>query len=162
MPGGFLYRVFGAGKMPADVRAEIAAERVLFQTEGIRAVQTFSGHVPGLRSSGEKQFHLGAFAATDRRVLATIGKVKVVDVPYDAQADGPATLTLDGDGLHIVWDLDRVHPACGGTLKLDFKEAIPDAELAQLPVKQLSFAVDPAKVVRFTGSLKKLPDAPPD
>jgi hypothetical protein len=157
VPGGLLYRLFGAGKMPAAIRAEFAGERVLFETEGIRAVQTFSGHVPGLTSSGSKQLSMGAFAVTDRRVVGTTRAGKAVDVAYVMQADGPATLTLEPDGLHVVWDMDRVHPACRGTMKLHFKDAIPDADLAQFPVKKITFQVDPAKVVRFTGSRKKLP-----
>jgi hypothetical protein len=158
MPGGLLHRLFGAGKMPAAIRAEFAGERVLFEAEGIRAVQSFSGHVPGLTSSGDKRLHLGAFTITDRRVVGVTGGRKNVDVPYDAQADGPATLTIEADGLHVVWDLDRVHPSCRGTLKLHFRETIAEADLAGFPVKMITFEVDPAKVVRFTGSLKKLPD----
>jgi hypothetical protein len=82
--------------------AEVAGERVLFETEGIRAVQTFSGHVPGLTSGGSKQLYLGAFAVTDRRVVGATRAGKAVDVAYDMQADGPATLTLEPDGLHVV------------------------------------------------------------
>lgn len=55
--------------MPAAIRAQFAGERVLFETEGIRAVQTFSGHVPGFTSAGSKQLYVGAFAVTDRRVV---------------------------------------------------------------------------------------------
>ncbi len=143
--------------MPETVRAEFAGERVLFETEGIRAVQTFSGHVPGLTSNGSKQLSFAAFAVTDRRVVGTTRAGKAVDVAYAMQADGPATLTLEPDGLHVVWDMGRVHPACRGTMTLHFKEAIRDADLAQFPVRKITFRVDPARVVRFTGSLKKLP-----
>jgi hypothetical protein len=146
--------------MPPAIRAELAGERVLFKTEGIRAVQSFSGHVPGLTSAGSKQLHFGAFAITERRVLGTIRGGKAFDVTYDMQSDGPATLTLEADGLHVVWDMARVHPACRGTMKLHFKDAIPDVDLARFPARKITFRVDPAKVVRFTGSLKKLPDAP--
>ena len=159
MAGGLLYRLFGAGKMPGAIRAEFAGEQVLFETEGIRAVQTFSGHVPGLTSGGSKQLYLGAFVVTDRRVIGATRAGKAVDVAYDMQADGPATLSLEPDGLHVVWDMDRVHPACRGTMKLHFKGAISDTDLARFPVREITFQVDPAEVVRFTGSRKKLPTA---
>jgi hypothetical protein len=154
-----LHRLFGAGRMPGAISAELADEQILFETEGIRVVQSFSGHVPGLTSSGSKQLHMGAFAVTDRRVVGVTGGGKAVDVAYDMQADGPATLTLEPDGLHVVWDMNRVHAACRGTMKLHFKETISDQDLARFPASRLTFRVDPAKVVRFTGSLKKLPDA---
>jgi hypothetical protein len=43
-------------------------------------------------------------------------------------------------------------------MKLQFKEAISEQDLARFPVRKLTLQVDPAKVVRSTGSLKKLPD----
>jgi hypothetical protein len=89
-PGGLLYRWFGFGKLPAAVRMQIAGEQVLFSSEGIHAVTTFSGHVPGFTAGTAKQFHVGAFVVTDRRVVGTCGKSKTVDVPYDLPAaDGP-------------------------------------------------------------------------
>jgi hypothetical protein len=51
-----LYRLFGAGKLPAAIRAELADERVLFETEGIRAVQSFSGTFPALPRTAQSSF----------------------------------------------------------------------------------------------------------
>lgn len=56
VPGGLLYRLFGAGKLPAAIRAELADERVLFETEGIRAVQSFSGTFPALPRTAQSSF----------------------------------------------------------------------------------------------------------
>jgi hypothetical protein len=36
---------------------------------------------------------------------------------------------------------------------------LTDTQLAAFPASELSFAVDPQKVVRLFGSLKKLPEA---
>jgi hypothetical protein len=158
MAGGLLFRLFGAGRMPADVRRQIAAEHVLFEAQGIKVVLHRHGRVPGSVVAGTAvNAGLGSFAVTDRRVIGTRGRGKWVDVPYDAAAPGPATLTLDGVGLHVVFDLDRVHPSCQGEMRIDFHEAIPDADLARFPNRNLTFDVDPQKVVRLFGSLKKLP-----
>jgi hypothetical protein len=156
VPGGFFYRWFGAGKLTAAVRMQIAEEDVLFSTEGIRAVTTFSGHVPGFTAGTAKQFHFGGFAVTDRRVVGTCGRVKAVDVPYELAADGPVMLTLTADGLHVLWDLDRLHPSCRGTLELRFAEAIPAADLARFPMTRITFRVEPESVVRFLGSRRRL------
>jgi hypothetical protein len=42
-------------------------------------------------------------------------------------------------------------------MKLHFKEAISDSDLARFPVREITFRVDPEEVVRFTGSRKQLP-----
>jgi hypothetical protein len=156
---GLLYRWFGAGKLPAAVRMQIADEQLLFVSEGMHATTTFSGHVPGYTAGTAKQFHFGAFAITDRRVIGTCGKSKAVDVPYELESDGPAMLTLEPDGLHVLWDLDRVHPACRGSMELHFKVAIADADLDRFPVRRITFGVDPQTVVRFLGSRRRLPPA---
>jgi len=152
-----LYRLFGAGRMPAAVRAEIAEERVLFEAEGIRVALRRSGRVPGSRVVGGVNVGLGAFAVTDRRVVGSRGRAKWVDVPFDAAGDGPATLTLDGTGLHVVFDLDRVHGSSSGEMRIDFRQELSESELAGFPARDLSFQVDPQKVVRLFGSLRKLP-----
>jgi hypothetical protein len=158
MSGGLIHRLFGGGNITAALENEVAGERVLFQSEPARSVKTFSGRVPGLRTSGDKNWFRAAFAVTDRRVVALGARGgKIVDVGYDLRADGPATLTLEPDGLHVVWDMDRVHPSCRGTMKLHVEAEVPETALVQFPVKQMSFNVDPQKVVRFTGSLRKLP-----
>jgi hypothetical protein len=157
--GGLLQRLFGFGKLSAAVRMQIAGERLLFSREGLQAVTTFSGHVPGFTAGTSKQWHFGAFAVTDRRVIGTCGRSKTVDVSYDLRSDGPAMLTLQSDGLHVLWDMDRVHSSCRGSMELHFKVTIADEDLARLPVRQISFGVDPQSVARFAGSRRRLPGA---
>jgi hypothetical protein len=157
MFGELLYRWFGVGKLPAAVRMQIAGEQLLYMTEGVHADTRFSGHVPGLTAGVSKRFHMGAFAVTDRRVIGTCGSSKTVDVAYDLQADGPAMLTLAPDGLHVLWDLDRVHPACRGSMELHFQQTIPGSALSRFPVTRMTFRVDPQNVIRFVGSRRRLP-----
>jgi hypothetical protein len=158
MAGGLFHRLFGGGNITAALQNEVAGENVLFQSEPARSVRKFSGRVPGLRSRGDWNWFRAAFAVTDRRVVALGGaRGKIVDVPYDMRADGPATLSLEPDGLHVVWDMDRVHPSCSGKMELHVKAEVPEVALVQFPVRELSFEVDPQKVVRFTGSMRKLP-----
>jgi hypothetical protein len=154
----WVYRVNRGGRWPAAIHAELASERVLYETEGIPVRKTFSGHVPGFTTGVSVQPGYGAFAVTDRRIIGTRGNAKIVDVAYDIQCDGPVTLTLERDGLHILWDMDRVHPSCRGTMKLHYKQAITDADLARFPVIAITFWVDPVKVIRFTGRGRLPPD----
>lgn len=66
-------------------------------------------------------------------------------------------MTLDATGLHLVFDPDRMHQATRGELRIDFRAEIPEADLARFPSRQVTFSVDPQKVVRLWGSLSKLP-----
>jgi hypothetical protein len=156
MAGGFFKRLF-AGPISAALTKAVDGERVLFQSEPARSVRSFSGRVPGLRASGSKTWFLAAFAVTDRRVVGIGRRGTMVDVGYDMQADGPATLTLEPGGLRVDWDMDRVHPSCHGKMELHIPAEVPETTFIGFPVKQLTFNVDPQKVVRFTGSLRKLP-----
>lgn len=158
MATGLFTRLFGAGKMPEAVRDEISAERVLFETEGIRVALHRSGHVPGAVVSGGASVGWGAFAVTDRRAIGSRGRAKWVDVPLGQPSDGPATLTLDATGLHVLFDLGRVHPSCGGEMRIDFHQELSNTDLARFPARKVSFPVDPQKVVRLFGSLRKLPE----
>jgi len=158
MPGGFL-RSIKPGKLPASVLDGLAGQEILFSAEQVRAVRTFSGKVPGMVSTGAKTLFFGSFVVTDKQVIGTLGGQKVVEVSLASGGDGPVTVTLEPDGLHIDWDLDRVHPACRGSMRLHYKQVISDEVLARVPRRQISFSVDPANVVRFAGSRKKLPDA---
>jgi hypothetical protein len=153
-----LYRLFGAGKMPAEARATLAAERELFFAEGIRVAIHRRGRVPGAASSGGVNIGTGSFAVTDARVLGFRGRARIVHVPFDAATGGPARLTLDETGLHVDFDLDEVHPSCRGELRVHFREAMPPDVLARLPARELRFPVDPQAVVRLWGSRMKLPD----
>jgi hypothetical protein len=144
--------------MPQVVRDVIASEQLLFEAEGVRVTRHRSGRVPGGYSSASVNAWLGSFAVTDQRVIGCRGKVKWVDMPFAMRADGPAGLTLDEGGLHVVFDLDDVHPSCRGEMRLDFRAAIPRDVLARFPATELRFAVDPQRVVRLWGSRSKLPD----
>jgi hypothetical protein len=154
---GLFARWFGAGRMPPATHDRMAGETVLFQTEGIRVTLHRAGRVPGTVVAGGVNVGFGAFAVTDRRVVGSRGRATWVDVAFEQPSDGPAELTLDATGLHVRFDLDRVHPSCHGEMRIDFRQELSDADLARLPARHVSFPVDPQKVVRLFGSLRKLP-----
>ncbi|MFN2593894.1 MAG: hypothetical protein ABR579_03270 [Actinomycetota bacterium] len=156
---GLLYRLFKVGKMPDAIRSEIARESVLYEAEGIRVALHRRGRVPGaVVAGGGVSVGLGSLAVTDQRIIGSRGRSKLVDAPYEAKAEGPVAITLDEHGLHVVFDLDKVHPSCSGEMKLDFRQELSGEDLSRFPMREMSIAVDPQKVVRLFGSLKKLPE----
>ena len=154
-----MHRLFGLGRMPADVRAQLADEHELFFTEGIRISIHRKGRVPGAASGGGVRVACGSFAVTDKRVVGFRGRSRLVHVPFDVTDGGPARLTLDETGLHVDFDLDAVHPSCHGELRVHFRETMAPDVLARLPVRELRFPVDPQAVVHLWGSRMKVPDA---
>jgi hypothetical protein len=150
--------LLGSGQTPEWMRDQVAGQAVFFEVEGIPVTIRRNGRVPGSRTKGGVRPGRGAFVVTDWGVVGSGGRVRLVNFPWDMEQGGFATLTLDGEGLHVVFDLDSMHHATSGELRIDFKAEIPEHDLARFPARQLTFSVDPQKVVRLWGSLSKLPE----
>src|SRR2546422_10952118 len=79
MAKSLLFRLFGLGKMPEAVLAEIADETQLLFTQGVRVSLRRRGHVPGSVVAGRAvNVGWGAFAITNRRVVGTRSRAKWV------------------------------------------------------------------------------------
>ena len=104
----FVRKLFGIGKLPADLRTQVEAEGLLYLAEYVAVTRRFSGVIPGMRASHSVGSYVGSLAFTSQRVLGTLSVVpklagRAIDVRWDqAQAgagdgrdlvDGPATRT---------------------------------------------------------------------
>jgi hypothetical protein len=125
--------------MPEKLRAEIEADEVLFITEGISVTVRRRGTAPGYRGGATGMFS-GAFAVTNRRIIASISASVMVDAPYhDHRADASkatATLTAEGLGIHID---ASINPQCSGEIEMHFKQNLSNEELARFPHKKVAF-----------------------
>ena len=61
----FLRKLFGIGKLPVDMRAEIEAEGLVYLAEYVAVTRRFTGAIPGLRASHT----VGSYVARDGRPL---------------------------------------------------------------------------------------------
>jgi len=152
----FLRRLFGVGKLPVDLRAQIDAEGVIFLEEYVAVTRRFTGSIPGFRASGSIASYVGSLAFTSQRVLGTLSVVpklagRVVDVPWNAPQTGAATAEISPTGLQLDLDVAAVDPKFSGHLSLHYKAAIPDDVLAGLPLRSLVFDVPPEYVYRAVG-----------
>ncbi len=152
----FLRRLFGVGKLPADLRAQIDAEGVIFLEEYVAVTRRFTGSIPGFRASGSIASYVGSLAFTSQRVLGTLSVVpklagRAVDVPWNAPQTGAATAEISPTGLQLDLDVAAVDPKFSGHLSLHYKAAIPDDVLAGLPLRSLVFDVPPEDVYRAVG-----------
>ncbi|OBJ53681.1 hypothetical protein [Mycobacterium asiaticum] len=151
-----LRRLFGVGKLPDDLRAQVDAEGLVHLTEYVAVTRKFSGSIPGLRSQGTIASYVGCLAFTSQRVLATLSVVpklagRVVDVRWGEAGGGAATAEISSTGLQVDLDTAAVDERFNGHLALHFKDAISDDVLARLPRRTLAFDVPPEYVFRAVG-----------
>jgi hypothetical protein len=152
----FVRKLFGVGKLPAELRAEVETEGVIYLAEYVPVTRRFHGAIPGLRSAHSVASYAGSLVLTRRRALATLSTLpklagRAVDVRWEAMQSGPAITEISATGLHVDLDLDAVNPAFTGHVSLHFKAAVPGDVLAGLPRRSFTFAVPPEYVFRAVG-----------
>jgi hypothetical protein len=152
----FVRRLFGIGKLPADVRAEVEAEGVIYLADYVPVTRRFSGAIPGLRSAHSVASYVGSLVFTSQRVLATLSSLPklagaVVDVGWDATQSGTATAEIMPNGLHVEADVDAIDQTFTGHLSLHYKLDVPADVLAALPRRSLTFEMPPDYVLRAVG-----------
>ena len=152
----FVRRIFGIGKLPAEVRAEIDAEGVIYLADYVAVTRRFSGAIPGLRSAPSVASSVGSLAFTSERVLATLSSLPMlagptVDVRWDTTQSGAATAEISSTGLQVDVDVEDVDQSFNGHLALHYKVAVPGDVLAGLPRLSLSFDMPPENVFRAVG-----------
>ncbi|HEY1840293.1 MAG TPA: hypothetical protein VGG53_08730 [Mycobacterium sp.] len=152
----FVRRLFGIGKLPADVRAQVEAEGIIYLADYVPVTRRFSGAIPGLRSAHSVAGYVGSLVFTSQRVLATLSSLPklagpTVDVRWEATQSGSATAEISATGLHVDVDVDRLDPAFTGHLSLHYKLAVPADVLAGLPRRSLNFDMPAKYVLRAVG-----------
>src|ERR1700757_5074419 len=141
-----LSRMLGIGKLPADMRAEVESDGIVYLAEFVPVTFRFNGSVPGLVAKGNVRSYVGALALTSQRVLGTLSTVpklagRAIDQRWDAADDGPVKAEFSEGGLALEVDVSQVDPAFSGRLSLRYKTAIPEAVLTTIPRRSLAFAV---------------------
>ncbi|UFS57975.1 hypothetical protein [Subtercola endophyticus] len=127
-------RLFGSGKLPESVLRELGDAVVLARQEGIRVSARGSYRVPGRRQGAGVQLHAGAFVITASRVIATIGKATVIDLPFAAATPGgAATVAFAETGVTLKFDVGRTTPNGDGDAEISFRGEIPATVLAGIP-----------------------------
>jgi len=63
----FVRRLFGVGKLPAELRAQVEAEGIIHLAEYVAVTRRFSGSIPGLRSAGSIASYVGSLVFTSQR-----------------------------------------------------------------------------------------------
>jgi hypothetical protein len=152
----FVRKLFGIGKLPAEMRAQVEAEGLIYLAEYVAVTKKFSGAIPGLRASHNVGSEVGSLAFTAQRVLATLSVVpklagRAVDVRWDEAQSGAAKAEISSTGLQLDLDVAQVDPKFSGHLSLHYKAAIGADVLTRLPRRSLAFDVPAEYVFRAVG-----------
>jgi hypothetical protein len=152
----FVRRLFGVGKLPADVRAQVEAEGVIYLADYVAVTRRFSGAIPGLRSAHSVASYVGSLVFTSQRVLATLSSLPklagpTVDVRWDATQSGAAIAEISSTGLTVETDVDELDASFAGHLSLHYKLDVPADVLTALPRRSVKFDMPPDYVLRAVG-----------
>jgi hypothetical protein len=153
----FVRRLFGIGKLPAGLHAEVEAEGLIYLADYVAVTRRFSGIIPGVRLPHSVASYAGSLVFTSERVLATLSMLPklagpTVNVRWDAPQTGAAKVEISSTGLQVdvdVADVDK--KKFSGELSLHYKAAIPADVLAGLPRRLLVFEMPPEYVFRAVG-----------
>jgi hypothetical protein len=131
--------LLGAGRLPAALRSELAAEGIVFLAEDLGGSIRYRDYrAPGLRLKGDIIGTAGVIVLTSRRLVVWLSrgpqKGKHIDVPL--VHGHPERVTVTGDAERVVFGYDPAvfHPDRSGQVEVRLKT--PSA--AQL-VRQLNF-----------------------
>jgi hypothetical protein len=118
-----LYRLFGAGKIPAQWRATIEAEGIVLFDEGIAGTVTYRDfRSPGRRASWKKSAFSGAIALTGIRLLALQFSSPVINVPLDDDRLRQMQFSVEGDDRILIgFNANLFHDDWSGTLEYRFR-----------------------------------------
>ena len=152
----FVRKLFGIGKLPDDLHAEVEAEGIIYLADYVAVTRRFSGVIPGVRLPHSVASYSGSLVFTAERVLATLSMLPrlagpTVNVRWDARQAGAAKAELSSTGLQVDVDAAQVDPKFSGELSLHYKVAIPPDVLTGLPRRSLAFDMPPEYVFRAVG-----------
>jgi hypothetical protein len=151
----FVRRLFGIGKLPDDLHAQVEAEGLIYLADYVAVTRRFSGVIPGVRLHSVASY-TGSLVFTEERVLATLSMLPklaglTVDVRWDAPQTGAAKAEISSTGLQVDLDVAKVDPKFSGELSLHYKAVIPADVLSGLPLRSLAFDMPAEYVFRAVG-----------
>ncbi|MEE6178807.1 hypothetical protein [Mycobacterium sp. 050134] len=152
----FVRRLFGIGKLPPDLHAQVDAEGLIYLADYVAVTRRFSGVIPGVRLPHSVASYTGSLVFTSERVLATLSMLPklagpTVDARWDAPQAGAAKVEISPTGLQVDVDVALVDADFSGELSLHYKAAIPADVLDALPRRSLAFDMPPEYVFRAVG-----------
>ena len=126
--------LLGRGRLPEDLRAQLTAEGLDQEEEGIRGTITYRHYrAPRRRSNWRRRWIRAALAITDRRLMVAIRGRPFVDVPWDDPRLEQMEMSVgDDDRLLIAFDPGLFDERRSGRVELRLRPAHPRLALEQI------------------------------
>ncbi len=126
------YRLFRAGKLPAELRQAAAGSTVL-AAEGISVKESVRGpRLPGARVSTGSSLRVGSLVVAPGRLLAAIGSRKILDTGQQDASAPRAMLECAADGLRLKLDIADIVDGGAGSLEVHYRLVLDAPALGAL------------------------------
>jgi hypothetical protein len=138
MPKALLFRLFGLGRIPAQVKTQLESEWVVLQDEGIGGSVTYRNfHRPGEYASWSREYYVAALIVTRTRVLALAFSKPIIDVSFADNRFQSLDFALEkADLLRVAFDASLFHADWSGTIEYRFRTSQAQAFLDVLKSRQ--------------------------
>ncbi|MBI3762577.1 MAG: hypothetical protein HY260_12055 [Chloroflexi bacterium] len=118
------YRLFGVGRIPAAVMAELQQEGILLVDEGVRGSATYRNfRKPGRADSWRRQWYTASIALTNIRLLALWGSNPIINAPLADERLRSMRYSLEDKAavLCVAFDAALFHADWSGTIEYRFR-----------------------------------------
>ncbi|HMF58376.1 MAG TPA: hypothetical protein VK619_18680 [Pyrinomonadaceae bacterium] len=134
MAKSFLYRLFGAGKIPEHLAAQLKGEGILLLDEGVKGSVTYIDfRAPGRYSNWRRQWYTASIALTEVRLMGLRYSQTIIDVPLTDERIRSMQFSLEeSDTLLVAFDPALFHKDWSGKIEYRFR-----TEQAQLFLDKL-------------------------
>ncbi len=131
------------GKMPGVLQAAAAGGDVLVASEGLPVRNHVRDlRIPGARVSNGVRTASGAIVLLPGGLLASIGKYVLIDTDFSHR--GEQRLSIDGDGLHVSFEVPTVLPGGSGSIEVHYRLSMDESVLDQLPATEFAVTLSNA------------------
>ncbi len=119
----WMYRFFGAGKLPQKLREKLQAEEIVLLDEGISGSITYQNfRAPGKVSNWKRSMFTGAVVLTKRRFVGLAYIRPVINLPYDDPRLPAVQVTQpEPEVLCVAFDAATFHDDWSGSIECCFK-----------------------------------------
>lgn len=135
MTKSLLYRLFGIGKIPPKLRADLEREGIIALDEGIPGSATYRNlRRPGRYSAWRRQWYTACIALTRVRLVALRYGSAIIDVPLTDGRIRSLRFSLGDDGavLAVAFDANLFHADWSGSIEYRFRTPYAQTILTQM------------------------------
>lgn len=130
----FLYRLFGFGKIPEDLAAQLKTEGIVLLDEGIKCTVTYRNfRSPRRYAAWKRQWYTASLVLTEARLFALGFSHTIIDVPLEDERLSRVSFSLEANGtLLIAFDAALFHQDWSGRIEYRFRTQYGQAFLDKL------------------------------